>query len=126
MVSTEALEVWDFVFNRSFKKVKINAILILSNAIKNGTLLQKAFLVEKGVSDWFISLLGSTDEKMLKAVLEGILNFVKGGDLLANNNDGYSFKEYLKEKGAVDKISELMGDIDDEVSQRAREIITMF
>ena len=107
--------------------MKIEAVLVLSNAIKHGTQLQKTFLQEKGALDCFISLLESIDKKMLKAVLEGILNFVKGEDpSVHNNKDEYPFKKYLKRKGAVDKISELMEGTDDEVSQRAREIITMF
>jgi len=63
---------------------------------------------------------------MLKVALEGILNFVKGGDLLVRYRDENHFIKHLKHKGAFDKIGELVGDVDDEVSQRATEIISMF
>jgi len=58
--------------------VKIEALWVLSNAVKFGTPLQKAFLREKGTLYCFISSLGSTDKITLRVILEGILNFIKG------------------------------------------------
>ena len=98
------------------------AVSILSNAIKYGTLLQKSFLYKKGVLDCFISLLVSTDKKILKVVLEGILNFVNEDDLLMIEN---SFKKDLKDKDAINKINKLQEIGDEKISQRTKEIIKL-
>ena len=98
------------------------AIPILSNVVKHSTQLQKAFLYEKGVLDCFISLLVTTDKKILIDVLEGILNFVNEEDLLTRDMAEKRFKKYLKDRDAIDKIIEFQKNEDDEVSKLANEI----
>ena len=105
--------------------MKREALWILSNAMKRGTQLQRTFLHEKGVLGCFISLLGSTDKKMLKVVLEGIFNFVEGGELLGQNKDENPFKRYLKNEDVEGIIGELQGHEDREVSRLAKAIIKM-
>ena len=99
------------------------AVSALSNAIKYGTQSQKTFLIEKGVLDCFISLLVSTDKRMLKDVLEGILDFLRARNVLTSDKYENLLEKYLKDKGAVDKIRELEHDEDEEVSRIAKEII---
>jgi len=105
------------------KKVKIEAVWVLSNAVAQATQLQKAFLHEKGVLDCFISFLGSSDKEILKLVLEGILNFVKGGEIPGQGKDENPFKRYLEENYGFDIIIKLQKNNDENVSKLAKEII---
>ena len=105
--------------------MKREAIWVLSNAIKDGTQLQKAFLHEKGVLGCFISLLGITDITTLRVVLEGILNFIKEKEVYGQDDDENPFRKYLKENYEVNIISELQENDDENVSKLAKGIIKL-
>jgi len=120
---TDVFEVWGFNSPHLFKKVKREAIWVLSNAVKNGTQLQKAFLHEKGTLSCFISLLGLTDINTLRVILEGILNFIKEKEVYGQDDDENPFRKYLKESYEVNIIRELQENDNENVSKLAKGII---
>ena len=124
IATTDTLEVQGLNYTHLSKKVKREAIWVLSNAVKDGTQLQKDFLHKKGALKCFISSLELTDTNTLRVALEGILNFIKGEEI-SGQEDENPFKKYFKENCEVSIINELQENNDENISELADDIINM-
>ena len=76
--------------------------------------------------DCFISFLGSNDKEILKLVLVGILNFVKGGEIFDQGKDKNPFKRDLEWSYNFDILINLQEDNDNDVAKLAKEIVKIF
>ena len=123
IATTDTLEVRTLNFCHLSKKVKREAIWVVSNAVKGGTPLQKVFLHEKGALGCFISLLRLTEITTLRVILEGILNFIKEKEVYGQDDDENPFRKYLKESYEVNIIRELQENDNENVSKLAKGII---
>jgi len=64
-------------------------------------------MMELGLFDALVELLGETDASVLKIVLEGVKRFLSYGDRNENNEEGNKVAERLKELGGVEKLESL-------------------
>ena len=102
---------------------------VLSNSTSEGTPAQITRLLNNGVYDCFIELLGSGDEARLAVVLDGISNCLSWGKeyKLNDENGENKFLVRLRESGGkVEKLKDLYSEYDGEVADFAQEILEEF
>lgn len=84
-------------------------------------------MVEQGVLDCFIHLLTSPDVKTIIVVLEGIMNILRTGTLIAREKKcPNEFLTLLCNKKGIAKLEDLQSHPNDDIYSRAYNILVEF
>ena len=111
-----------------FIEVGREGMWILVNLTKRMNFGKITKLVEHGILDCFVEILDEDDVESVELGLEGIMNVLEWGDVMANCQGQRKnlFVEELKMNGGIGKIDDLQWIANEEIHRKAEEILDEF
>lgn len=104
--------------------VKKEAAWAISNATSGGSKEQLDYLVRQGVIKPLCDLLDVKDAKIVTVALEGLENILKAGQQEETGENKYA--DFIEEAEGVDKIEQLQLHKQEDIYEKAREILETY
>nr|UXY87329.1 importin alpha [Cryptomonas sp.] len=115
-----------YILKNAELDVKKEAAWAISNVTSGGKPKQVNYLIQQGCIKPMLDLLDSTDNRVIRVILEGLENILNVGRINNNNILANEYAKIIEQAGGVEKLETLQHHSNNEIYEKSLKILEKF